>query len=104
MFCRLATTGGRGSWRLPSSTEMGTLWDPSAAAAATGLPAGHPFIGITNATFHSSSHLVRGGLPVLAYGHVFGPNGGIRLVHLADRLRYWCVRAPGGRADIVDAN
>lgn len=23
---------------------------------------------------------------------------------LADRLRYWCVRAPGGRADIVDAN
>ncbi|MCR5864079.1 DUF1566 domain-containing protein [Aquincola sp. J276] len=103
VLCRLATTGGRGGWRLPSGTELGTLWDPNPTAAATGLPAGHPFIGITSEPFHSSTHLTRTGVSAFAYGHVFGINGGVRLLNMSQRQRYWCVRAPGGKVDIVDA-
>ena len=50
-LCVEARTGGRFGWRLPSTTEVTTLFDPSVQAIPS-LPAGHPFTGFdTTRTF-----------------------------------------------------
>jgi Protein of unknown function (DUF1566) len=47
--CRTSTTGNRFGWRLPTSNELASLFDPS-ATAAPGLPPGHPFTGLGQVT------------------------------------------------------
>lgn len=42
--CLGTNTGGRHGWRLPTATELSSLFDRNASAVQ--LPAGHPFIGV----------------------------------------------------------
>lgn len=46
--CRVATTGTRKGWRVPTVEELSSLVDPSQANPA--LPAGHPFNVLTSET------------------------------------------------------
>ena len=46
--CRVATTGNRKGWRVPTVEELSSLVDPSQANPA--LPAGHPFNVLTSET------------------------------------------------------
>jgi len=100
-FCPGKSTGGRYGWHLPAFEELASLADPS-----TGLPAGHPFVGVTT-NYYWSTTLGVG--PILA-GTVFavrfgpGPDAGrvsfiypgILAGENASPANFWCVRGGHG--------
>lgn len=52
-LCTSNSTGGRLGWRMPTAEEMLSLKDPN--AFPDGLPPGHPFTGLGNATFWTAT-------------------------------------------------
>ena len=51
--CMNQSIGGRKGWRLPAFNELTSLIDPARTNPA--LPAGHPFLGVQNSVYWSSS-------------------------------------------------
>jgi hypothetical protein len=101
MHCRLAVTGGRQGWRLPTFYEMVSLVDPSIPdpgypqAPVSKLPVGHPFTGYGLSDWYwtttrhvyddTSTHVVD--LTNTFHGFISSPDGAQNLI--------WCVRGVG---------
>lgn len=90
--CMQKTVGGRKGWRLPTIEELASLVSPGASNPA--LPAGHPFTGVQNSLYWSSTVYPIDGTGVLAVWFDFGwMNPYIKTVN---SVYTWCVR--GGRS------
>ena len=87
--CITRVIGGRKGWRLPSVLELASLVDPSVPFPGPSLPTGHPFTGIVNAGFWSTSTVAN----VSTHAWVVDFRGGpvISLDKTFSRA-VWCVR------------
>lgn len=94
--CINASTGGRFGWKLPSIQELSTLLDPSISSGVR-LPVGHPFQGIGEDVFWSSTNNVA---HTGAWRVPFSTSGGGATPGIATLgLRVWCVRGGSGTED-----
>jgi Protein of unknown function (DUF1566) len=99
-FACLSQSLVRGGWRLPTTSEMTSLWDGSASAAPF-LPIGHPFIGVQAGAVYWTANtpydLTNPGRTArtVSFDNQFGP-----ALSIADKaagsLAFWCVRGSGG--------
>jgi hypothetical protein len=98
--CYHSRVGGRMGWRLPTLSELGSLFDPAAFAAHVSppLPVGHPFTGLpSRGTFWSGTPATSSGVHQVAGWFVDPPSGtvGTSFGALDDeqqRSGVWCVR------------
>ena len=97
LLCSTATTGGRQGWRLPSLHELQSLIDPSVTAPypskAVALPAGHPFVGVSTASFWTGTSDATDTTAAYVTSIVSGAGPGIILKTM--QTRFWCVRGGG---------
>ncbi len=87
--CITRTIGGRKGWRLPSVPELASLVDPTVPFPGPSLPTGHPFAGIVNAGFWSSSTVAN--VPTRAWAVDFRGGAVLSLDKTSIRAA-WCVR------------
>lgn len=89
--CMGTQTGGRYGWRLPSYTELMTLFDP----ATYNLTAGSPFIGITGQYWTSNTSVIS---PDRAYfleaGKTWNIDADLKVTPAVPK-QFWCVRGGG---------
>jgi len=96
--CRVATTGNRKGWRVPTVEELSSLVDPSQANPA--LPAGHPFtLPTTDADYYWSastyaSDAITDGSNALAVR--FDTGGTFYGSKSSSSWHSWCVRGGAG--------
>ncbi|WP_046115513.1 Lcl domain-containing protein [Aquincola tertiaricarbonis] len=90
--CMLVRTGGRGGWRLPTVDEIGSLLDTTPAAAGSGLPIGHPFMGVAGVAFQTATHEFSSDGTFAVFVQRVGPNADLLSAIPSIALRYWCVR------------
>lgn len=94
-LCIQSHTGGRKGWRLPSISELQSLYDASGASSGLMLPIGHPFKNIQTLVNYWSS--TTDAIYVqTAYAQGFSPRGSVITDFKSQRLGIWCVRGPGG--------
>jgi hypothetical protein len=93
-LCVQSRAGGRKGWRVPTISELQSLFDPSIPAGGLALPVGHPFIGIERSEYWSTT--VVADYADAAYVQSFDPAGTTVSQIKAYELRMWCVRGPGG--------
>ncbi len=90
--CMNRSIGGRKGWRLPAFNELTSLLDPSQTNPA--LPPGHPFQGVQNSVYWSSSTSALVASPgTHAVGVDFGL-GDVSMVSKANLTSVKCVRGP----------
>lgn len=97
--CIFRRVGGRNGWRAPSVYELSTLVD-----SPTGLPLGHPFIGILtgNTNYWTNTPFSVGTGADTVWLVNFGPFPGAGTAGPSSfPFRVWCVRAPGGHAPVA---
>ena len=88
--CMNKSIGGRKGWRLPAFNELTSLIDPSTTNPA--LPAGHPFQGVQNSVYWSSSTSALAASPgTHAVGVDFGL-GDVSMVNKNNLAWVKCVR------------
>jgi Protein of unknown function (DUF1566) len=104
-FCVGQAVNGRTGWRLPSASELGSLFDQTATSTQD-IPAGHPFILPPNFAFFWSSTLAVSNGANLRFinGYIllngsYSPQGGS--LNETDSGTPWCVRGPGEMGSIT---
>jgi hypothetical protein len=91
--CHNARTGGKFGWRLPTITELGSLFDPSNTAAPY-LPTGHPFLSLPIGVYLSATPaLLTGPYSATVLGAAFGSLY-VGEQKPSDGGHVLCVRAP----------
>lgn len=70
-ICAQSSTGGRAGWRVPSLHELSSLLDPAVPGPGLWLPAGHPFIGLSDADLYWTA-TSREGFPTAAWAIALG--------------------------------
>jgi len=93
--CMRSRRGGRMGWRLPSITEMSTLYYCQFNMCK--VPDPHPFTDIGPLSFWSATTEHPAGEPVKAW--TFGFNFSLIDAAGPARSRFWCVRGPGGEQE-----
>ena len=98
--CTRKPVGGRMGWRLPTVSEIGSLFQGALVPVGggfvsleTSLPAGHPFSVQSDTLFWTSTPGTDAGFP-WAYLTEDGPNQ----ASASDLLSIWCVRSGAGPA------
>ena len=93
--CRLALTGGRAGWRLPTEEELATLLDPTQSFPA--LPAGNPFQGTAADELFWTASTVEEDASVAYLINFTSAQGFLSLEPKNNtELRHWCVRGGSG--------
>jgi hypothetical protein len=93
--CAGHRTGGRMGWRLPSAQELASLMDLS-STGSSGLPAGHPFIGIGSGDYWSVTTThdnTRVAWRVNFRHDFFGLTGAVVRSDMSFPFNVWCVRS-----------
>lgn len=89
--CASREVGGRLGWRLPAIEEIASLVDPDELAPA--LPAGHPFLGVLNGIYWSSTSSSLHPVSALIVNFELG---GVSTLNTANEVRVRCVRGGSG--------
>jgi hypothetical protein len=85
--------GKRLGWRLPSREELQSVLDSNFSNPA--LPAGHPFVSVSLATFYWSA-TTRDVNPAHAWVVYLGDGGSAVVDKSTNTMRAWCVRGGAG--------
>jgi hypothetical protein len=93
-LCVQSDTGGRSGWRLPSISELQSLYDRSGESSGIRLPIGHPFQNIQDLRAYWSSTIT--GTADGAFAQGFSIRGSLTEAGKTYELGMWCVRGPGG--------
>ena len=96
-ICIQARTGGRKGWRVPTISELASLYDASGESSGWMLPIGNPFLniltGFDSAEYWSSTRYPTN--PNIAFAQGFSPRGSVVTNTLDVPYGVWCVRGPG---------
>ena len=95
-YCVNKTVGGRKGWRLPNVQELASLYNPAGTGFFGGLPAGHPFLGITIFALWTSTPAVEANASYIV-SFTIGGNDGAFPQSAASQFPAWCVRGGAGR-------